>query len=178
MQRVNRGLAKGVAGLAALLLLTSAPMFAKNPAPGTLEKKVQHELFSVPWLNLFDDISFRVDGNVVTLFGDVRQPWMKNDAGSAVKHIEGVTRVDNEINVLPLSPMDDRIRAQAFRAIFNGPLFRYSEGVLGSIHIVVDNGRITLRGVVQNQSDSQLAYIRANGLSGVFSVKNELQIEK
>jgi hyperosmotically inducible protein len=167
---------KGVAALAASLFLISAPMFAKNPAPGTIETKVRHELFTIPTLNLFDDISFRVDSGVVTLFGDVRQPWMKSQAGNLVKHVEGVTRVDNEINVLPLSPMDDRIRVQAYRAIFNGPLFRYSQGVLGSIHIVVNNGHITLRGVVQNQGDSELAFMHANALPGVFSVKNELQI--
>lgn len=172
MKHVNRG----VAAFAASLFLIAAPMFAKNPTPDTLENKVRHELVMMPYLNLFDDISFRVDGNAVTLFGDVRQPWMKSDAGNVVKHIEGVARVDNEINVLPLSSMDDRIRVQAYRAIFNGPLFRYSLGVLPSIHIIVDNGHITLRGVVQNQGDSQLAYMRANGLSGVFSVKNDLQI--
>ena len=105
MKHVNRG----VAAFAASLFLIAAPMFAKNPTPDTLENKVRHELVMMPYLNLFDDISFRVDGNAVTLFGDVRQPWMKSDAGNVVKHIEGVARVDNEINVLPLSSMDDRI---------------------------------------------------------------------
>jgi|HubBroStandDraft_6_1064221.scaffolds.fasta_scaffold1032017_1 hyperosmotically inducible protein len=173
MKRVT--LAK-VAAMMAMAL--SAPMFAKNPVPDTIENKVRHELVMIPYLNLFDDISFRVDNGVVTLFGDVTQPVLKSEAGNVVKHIEGVARVDNTINVLPLSPMDDRIRLQAYRAVFSGPLYRYAMGIPGSIHIIVDNGRITLRGVVQNQGDSQLAYMRANGLPGVFSVKNELQVLK
>src|SRR5579862_840324 len=115
MKSVKRAkFAAVVAGLIAL----GAPMFAKDPALTTVESKVRHELVMLPYLNLFDDISFRVDNGVVTLFGDVTQPVLKSDAGNVVKHVEGVTRVDNQINVLPLSSMDDRIRMQAYRTIF------------------------------------------------------------
>ncbi len=174
MKSVNR--AKFAAVVAGLVALT-APMFAKNP-PDTIENKVRHELVMLPYLNLFDDISFRVDNGVVTLFGDVTQPVLKSDAGNVVKRVEGVTRVDNQINVLPLSPLDDRIRMQAYRTIFSGPLYRYAMGALPSIHIIVNNGHITLKGEVVSKADSELAYMRANQLGGVFSVDNELQVIK
>lgn len=153
-------------------------LLAKTPTPDTLQNKVRHELVMMPRLNLFDDISFRVDGGTVTLFGAVTQPWMKSDAGNVVKHVEGVTQVKNEIEVLPLSTMDNGIRAREYRAIFSGPLYRYALGTLPSIHIIVKNGNVTLTGVVSSQSDSQLAFMRANGVPGVFSVTNNLRIEK
>jgi hyperosmotically inducible periplasmic protein len=152
---------------------------AKAPTPDTLENKVRHELVMLPRMNLlFGDLSFRVDGGVVTLFGEVTQPVMKDDAGRAVKRIEGVTRVDNQVEVLPLSPMDDGIRVREARAVLSGPLFRYAMGTQPSIHIIVKNGNVTLTGIVSNASDSQIAYMRANGVPGVFSVKNELRVVK
>lgn len=155
-----------------------AVLLAKTPSPDTLENKVRHELVMLPRLNLFDDLSFRVDGGTVTLFGEVTQPVLKSDAFNVVKHIEGVTRVDNQIEVLPLSPMDNGIRLRTYRAVFSGPLNRYALGTLPSIHIIVKNGNVTLTGVVSNKFDSQLAYMRANGVPGVFSVTNQLRIEK
>src|SRR5271168_1031201 len=158
--------------------LAASAVFAAPPTLTPLENNVRHELVMLPYLNLFDDISFRVDGSTVTLFGEVTQPVLKSEAGSVVNHLEGVTRVDNQIEVLPLSSMDDNIRARAYRAVFAGPLFRYSMGTLPPIHIIVKNVNVTLRGVVSNQGDSQIAYMRVNGLAGVFSVKNELQVVK
>jgi hyperosmotically inducible periplasmic protein len=160
-------------GLAGATILS-----AKAPVPDTLEHKVRHELVMLPYLNVFDDLSFRVDGSTVTLFGSVTQPVMKSDAYNVVKRIEGVARVDNQIEVLPLSPMDNGIRAREYRAIYSGPLFRYAQGTLPSIRIIVKNGNVTLTGVVANKSDSQLAYMRANAVPGVFSVNNQLRVEK
>jgi hyperosmotically inducible protein len=160
------------------ILAGSAILSAKTPVPDTLEKKVRHELVMLPRLNVFDDLSFRVDGGTVTLLGEVTQPVLKSDAGNVVKRIEGVTRVDNEIEVLPLSPMDNGIRFREYRAIYSGPLYRYGLGTMPSIRIIVKNGNVTLTGVVDTQSDSQLAYMRANSVPGVFSVTNQLRVEK
>ena len=167
----------------AFAALALAPALVRASAgvdtPGTLENKVRHELRMLPYLNAFDDVSFRVDGNTVTLFGSVTQPVLKLDAGNAVKHVEGVTRVDNQIEVLPLSTFDNRIRLQTYRAIYGfGPLQRYGMGVIPSIHIIVKNGNVTLAGVVANDADRNWAYVRANGVPGVFSVTNQIQVEK
>jgi hyperosmotically inducible protein len=144
-----------------------------------LENKVRHELVTLPYLNVFDDVSFRVEGNTVTLLGQVTQPILKSDAESAVKHIEGVKRVENQIEVLPLSPFDNQIRLREYRAIFGfAPLQRYGMGVLPSVRIVVKNGHVTLTGVVSSEADRNMAYIRANSVSGVFSVDNQLRVEK
>jgi hyperosmotically inducible protein len=161
-------------GLAGSTTLSAAP---KSPSADTLEQKVRHELVMLPRLNLFDDLSFRVDGSTVTLLGKVTQPILQSDAVNVVKNIEGVTRVDNQIEVLPLSTFDNGIRAREYHAVFSGPLYRYALGTLPSIHIIVKNGNVTLRGVVSSQADSQLAYLHANGVPGVFSVDNQLRVE-
>jgi len=115
----------------------------------------------------------------VTLFGQVTRPTLKSDAANVVKHVEGVTRVDNKIEVLPLSGFDNRIRASEYRAIFgSGSLYRYAMGANPSIRIIVKNGNVTLEGVVSNEGDRNLAGIRANGVPGVFAVNNHLRIEK
>ena len=161
-------------GLAGSTILSAAP---KSPSADALEGRVRHELVMLPRLTLFDDLSFRVDGGVVTLFGEVTQPILKSDAGNVVKRVEGVTQVDNEIEVLPLSPIDNGIRAREYRAVFSGPLYRYAMGTLPSIHIIVKNGNVTLTGVVADQADSELAYMRANAVPGVFTVTNRLRVE-
>ncbi len=161
-------------GLIGSTILSAAP---KSPSANGLEGRVRHELVMLPRLTLFDDLSFRVDGSVVTLLGEVTQPILKSDAGNAVERIEGVTRLDNELEVLPLSPIDSGIRAREYRAVFSGPLYRYAMGTLPSIHIIVKNGDVTLTGVVENQSDSELAYIHANAVPGVFTVTNQLRVE-
>lgn len=143
-----------------------------------ITREVMHELLMLPYYSVFDDLAFKVDGgDTVTLYGAVTNPVLKSDAENAVKRIEGVEKVTNNIEVLPLSPNDNRIRHAAYRAIYGfGPLNRYSWGAWPSIHILVKNGHITLRGVVDNENDKNLAGIRANGVSGAFSVTNELEV--
>jgi hyperosmotically inducible protein len=152
---------------------------AKNPNAGTLEDKVRHQLVMLPYYNVFDNLSFRVDDGRVTLFGQVTQPVLKSDAQNAVKHVEGVTAVDNEIEVLPLSPFDNQIRRATYFAIYGfGPLERYGTGTQPSIRILVKNGNVTLAGVVNSETDRSLAALRANRVPGVFSVSNELVVER
>ena len=163
--------------LAAAALLAGGA-FAKT-VPDTLEHKVRHELVMLPYLSLFDDLSYRVDGSTVTLFGEVTEPFIKRDAENVVKRIEGVASVNDQIEVLPLSPMDNQVRWRTYRAIFGyGPLQRYSMGALPSIHIIVKNGNVTLKGLVSSNTDKQMAFMRANGVPGVFSVTNDLQVVK
>jgi len=141
-------------------------------------REVRHELVMLPYYGVFDDLSYRVDGHTVTLTGYVTRPTLKSDAGNVVKKIEGVEKVDNQIQVLPLSSMDDRLRIAEYRAIFGTPgLDRYAMQAVPPIHIIVDNGKVTLTGVVANQSDKDLAGVKANTVSGVFSVVNNLQVE-
>jgi hyperosmotically inducible protein len=133
----------------------------------------------LPYYGVFDNLAYRVDGSRVTLFGQVTQPKLKDDAGKAVKSIEGVQLVDNQIEVLPLSPMDDRIRLATYRAIYSkAPLQRYQLNAVPPIHIIVKNGHVTLVGVVANEGDKNIAGIAANGVSGVFSVDNNLTVEQ
>src|SRR5271157_4566814 len=134
-----------------------------------IAREVRHELIMLPYYGVFDDLAYTVNGGTVTLYGRVTRPTLKSDAGNVVKQIEGVTKVDNQIEVLPLSGMDDRIRMAEYRAIFGEPaLSRYALQAVPPIHIIVDNGNVTLVGVVANESDKNLAGIRANGVSGVF----------
>ena len=144
-----------------------------------LIKEVRHELVMLPYYGVFDNLAYRVDGDKVTLFGQVVRPTLKSDAENVVKRIEGVAHVQNEIEVLPLSPNDDSIRERVYRAIYSkAPLQRYSMMAVPPIHIIVKNGNVTLDGVVANQGDKDMANIAANGVSGVFGVKNELRTEK
>jgi hyperosmotically inducible protein len=148
-----------------------------NSTPKPLAERVRHELVMLPYYNVFDNLSFRVDGNTVTLFGEVTRPTLKSDAEHVVKRLEGVDRVVNHIEVLPLSPFDNRIRFATYRAIYGfEPLQRYGLGTQPSIRIIVKNGHVTLEGVVNNQSDRNIAALRANGVPGVFSVTNRLQV--
>ena len=163
----------------ACLALTS-PMFlqAKNTKP--LPERVRHELAMLPYYNVFDDLGFRVDNSgVVTLYGDVTNPVLKADASRTVQHVEGVTQVVNNINVLPLSPMDWQIRRAAYRSIFGySSMYRYAMGAMPSIHIIVANGHVKLEGVVTSEADKNIAGIRANSIPGVFAVENNLQVAK
>lgn len=143
-----------------------------------LNREVYHRLIMLPQLTIFDNLAFKVDGGDVTLMGQVRNAFLKDAAASTVKKIEGVDKVKNEIEILPPSPNDDRIRRQVARAIFNdNRLFPYSMGAVPPIHIIVKGGHVTLVGVVNNQTDKNEAGLRANGVPGVFSVKNDLQVE-
>jgi hyperosmotically inducible periplasmic protein len=142
-----------------------------------LNKEVRHELVMLPYLSVFDNLEYRVDGTKVTLSGQVVRPSLKEDAGRVVKGIEGVTEVDNQIQVLPPSPMDDQIRHAEFRAIYGFPsLSRYAEGAIPQLHIIVNNGHVTLYGIVDSQADKDTAGLRANSVPNVFSVTNNLQV--
>lgn len=141
-------------------------------------REVRHELVQIPWYSVFDNLSYTVDGSVVTLKGQVRNGNIKDEAQSAVKGIPGVTKVVNQIEILPASPMDGQLRMALYRAIYGEPeLERYAEGILRNIHIIVDQGHVTLEGSVDNETDRNLAYLRANGVPGVFSVTNNLQVQ-
>ena len=143
-----------------------------------ITKEVRHELLMLPYFGVFDNIAFKVDGYTVTLLGQVARPSLKSDAENVVKHIEGVEKVDNQIEVLPTSPMDDRLRRQLYRAIYGYPaLEKYALGVQKPIRIIVKNGHVALEGVVDNEGDKNFAGMRANGVSGIFSVTNNLRVE-
>lgn len=150
-----------------------------NPDEGRIAQKVRHELVMLPYYGIFDDLAFRVDGSTVTLFGSVTRPTLKSDAENVTKKVEGVDKVVNQIKVLPLSSMDDRIRIAEYRAIYGDPALstRYGYRALPSIHIIVENGHVTLKGIVSNAGDKNLVGIRANGVPGVFSVTNDLIVE-
>jgi hyperosmotically inducible protein len=165
---------------AAPVLLPASVSDPINVPRTALEKAVRHELVMLPFYNIFDDFSFQVNGGGhVTLMGQVTRPTLKSSAENVVKRLEGVTSVTNNIEVLPLSPMDDRIRMATYRSIYGFPaLQRYAMGSLPAIHIIVKNGNVTLTGVVATEADRNIANIRANGVFGVFSVKNELRVEK
>jgi len=170
----------GVPGLQAQAM-NSADRSVNPGAAGTqhITREVHHELVMLPYYGVFDNLAFKVDGRTVTLLGEVSRPTLKSDAENVVKKIEGVQRVDNQIKVLPLSPMDNRIRLAEYRAIYSeASLQKYALQAIPPIHIIVDNGKVTLVGVVMDKGDKNLAGIRANSVSGVFSVTNDLQIEK
>jgi hyperosmotically inducible protein len=144
-----------------------------------LSGQVRHELNMIPEFTVFDNLAYRVDGSTVTLVGQVRDAIVKDSAEARVKHLEGVERVDNQIEILPASFNDDRIRRQVARAVFNDSrLFNYGIQPVPPIHIIVKNGHVNLEGMVRTQTDKDDAFIRANGVSGVFSVQNNLQVEQ
>jgi hyperosmotically inducible protein len=144
-----------------------------------LEKEVRHELVMLPYFGVFDNLEFEVNGGEVVLMGQVTRPTLKSDAENVVKRIEGVTHVVNNIEVLPLSPFDDQIRLATYRAVLGyGPLTRYSWGPITPVHIVVKNGNVTLEGFVSNESDKNMATLRANSVPGVFHVTNDLKVDK
>ena len=174
MKNTNKTLI--VAALATALSLTNA-MAQPATNPDKLEKKVRHELLMMPYFSVFDNLSFRVDNGVVTLMGEVTRPTLRSDAQRVIERTEGVKTVVNTIEVLPLSPFDDRIRLATYRAIYGyGPLQRYGLGTQPSIRIIVKNGNVSLEGVVNNAMDRNLANMRANQVPGVFSVSNGLQV--
>ena len=142
-----------------------------------LIREVRHELIMLPYYGVFDNLTFRVDGRTVTLAGQVTNPTLKSDAERSVKRIEGVEKVVNNLEVLPPSPADDRIRKAVYRAIYSyGPLFKYGNMAVPPIHIIVKNGRVTLEGVVDNETDKNLAGMRANQVPGTFQVTNNLRV--
>ena len=144
-----------------------------------IAKEVRHQLVMLPYFGVFDDLGFTVNGSTVTLVGEVTRPTLKSDAGNVVKRVEGVSNIVNNIEVLPLSPDDDRIRRAVYRSIYGDSALstRYGFQALPSIHIIVKNGHVRLEGVVANEGDKNIAGIRANGVPGAFSVENDLRVE-
>jgi hyperosmotically inducible protein len=141
-------------------------------------KEIRHELVMLPYYGVFDNLAYRVDGYKVTLMGQVTRPTLKSDAEAVVKDIEGVESVTNNIEVLPLSPNDDRLRLALYRSIYGQTaLNRYALNAVPPIHIIVKNGNVTLEGVVANEGDKNIANIQANSVPGVFGVTNNLRVE-
>jgi hyperosmotically inducible periplasmic protein len=165
--------------IAVAALLLAASGWAQDRGTERLAKEVRHEIVMLPYYSLYDNLMFRVDGGTVTLMGQVVKPSLKSDAENVVRKIEGVERVVNEIEVLPNSMNDDRLRRQVYRAVFGASgLSRYAMSAVPSIHIIVKNGAVTLEGVTATESDKNFAYLRARGVHGAFSVTNHLQVEK
>ncbi len=163
---------------ACLPLAASEQRGISQKGEARIQREVRHQLVMLPYYSVFDNLAFKVDGDTVTLMGQVTRPVLKSDAETAVKGIEGVERVNNKIEVLPLSPSDDRIRLAAYRAIYSFPsLNRYAIQAVPPIHIIVKNGHITLEGVVASEADKNAAGIQANSVPGAFSVTNNLRVE-
>jgi hyperosmotically inducible protein len=143
-----------------------------------IQREVQHELRMLPYYTVFDNLQFKVDGDTVILSGQVVRPTLRSDAVAAVERVEGVTHVVDNIEVLPLSDFDNRIRLAVYRSIYGtAGLDRYAFQANPSIHIIVKNGNVKLEGVVANKMDKNIAGIRANSVSGVFSVTNDLRLD-
>ena len=165
--------------LVALLSISgvAAAYAQKEPKPTDLVKEVRHQLVLLPYYSVFDNLAFKVEGSKITLIGQVVRPSLKSDAEAAVKSVEGVSSVQNDIEVLPNSPMDDQTRRATYRAIYGeASLSRYGFQAMPSIHIIVKNGHVTLEGVVDSEADKNLAGLRANGVPNVFSVTNNLVV--
>jgi len=181
MKRITKGLTL----LLALSLVGTSALVAgdKNKQMMSpqerLHQEVFHQLVTLPFYGVFDDLSYSVDGDTVTLMGQVTRPTLKSDSERRVKKIEGVDKVVNQIEVLPLSPNDDRIRLAVYRAIFSNPgLDQYALRAVPPIHIIVKNGNVALTGVVSREGDKNQAGIIANGVSGVFGVTNNLKVDR
>jgi osmotically-inducible protein OsmY len=152
-----------------------------DPVEARIAKQVRHELLMLPWYSLFDDLEFTVQGRTVTLGGHVTSVHAvtKSDAEGVVKHIEGVDKVVNNIKVLPPSPLDDQVRRQTYDAISRtASLSRYFWQAAPSMHIIVDDQRVTLVGIVNNEGDKNMATIAADTVPGVFQVTNDLRVVK
>ena len=170
--------------VAVAMMLAALSSFAQQNPPSDravqrIQREVRHELLMLPYLDVFDNLAYKVDGYNVTLMGQVTRPSLKSDAENVVKRIEGVEKVDNQIEVLPPSPMDDQLRRRLYRAIYGFPsLQKYALGVQQPIRIIVKGGNVALEGVVDNEADKNTVGIRAKSVSGVFSVTNNLQVVK
>jgi hyperosmotically inducible periplasmic protein len=172
---------KVLALVAALAIGASAVAAAPVGSPqgdARMANKVRKELVTLPYYGMFDNLAYKIEGGTVTLYGQVVDAVTRKDAENRVKRIEGVERVINNIQVLPVSGFDNTIRVRTYRAIARqGGLYRYFMGANPSIHIIVSRGRVTLEGVVSNRMDSQLAYMAARQVPGVFEVTNNLRVE-
>ena len=143
-----------------------------------LSKEVRKKLLTLPYYGVFDNLAYSINGNTVTLHGQVVRPSTKSDAARNVATVPGVAKVVNNIEVLPVSGFDDSIRIRTLRALQRtGSLYRYFVGSNPSLHIVVDRGHVTLTGVVSSKLDRQLAYMTAQQVPGTFSVTNDLRLD-
>ena len=166
--------------VAGLLILSSQGFAAQatNTSRDKFIREIRHELVMLPYYGVFDNLSYKVDGGVVTLLGHVTRPTLKTSAERVVKDIEGVEKIINNIEVLPVSPNDDRIRVATYRAIYgHATLNRYGLQAVPPIHIIVKNGNVLLDGVVATEMDKNVANIQARGVPGVFNVENRLMVE-
>ena len=170
--------------MAGLALLFVPAAVAQHPTSAReterIQREVRHELVMLPYYSVFDDLEYSVNGETVTLMGQVTRPALKSDAESAVKQIEGVSKVVNNIEALPPSPTDDTIRRAVYVTLFSerSSLFRYGWAAIPSIHILVKGGRVTLTGIVDSEADKNTAGLLANGVPGIFSVTNNLKVAK
>jgi len=142
-----------------------------------LANKVRHELVMLPYYDVYDNLYFRIDGRTIILLGETPNANTKSSAGNVVKRIEGVEKVINNIEVLPPSSADERIRRATYEAIYTyGPLFKYSHSPVPPIHIIVKNGKVTLEGIVDSEPDKQMAGMQANQVPGTFQITNNLRV--
>jgi hyperosmotically inducible protein len=163
-----------------ILLAPFAQDQRKDSRTLRIEADVQQQLFTLPYYTVFDFLAFKVEpGGTIRLLGQVVRPTLKDEAERRVKNVEGVEKVINEIEVLPTSPTDDAIRQAVLRNIYGtDALDRYGFGSQPSIRIIVKNGRVTLEGVVDNESDKSIAGLKAREVNGVFEVKNNLTVAR
>src|ERR1051326_1225528 len=176
MNRLLRASA-ALLGLAAFAAQNQPTKTFSPKAQARIVKEVRHQILMLHDFGVFDNIAFKLNGYDVILVGQVSRPLLKSEAERVVKKIEGVERVDNRIDVLPVSPNDDRLRRDVFNAIYrSGPLEHYGVGSTRPIHIIVNRGHVILEGVVDREMDKNLAGIRASGVFGVFSVQNNLVV--
>jgi hyperosmotically inducible protein len=179
MRKTIRGFGLAVLALG-LLAMPMAASAADHDAAETalLANKVRKELVMLPFYSVFDNFTYRIDGDKVILSGAVTRPTLKTSAERVVARIEGVNQVENNIEVLPLSSFDNRIRRGVLYAVYGHPVLnRYALQSTGPIHLIVNNGHVTLEGVVSREMEKNVAFIQANSVPGVFSVTNNLRVE-
>ena len=175
MKRSTRTIAMG----AALLLASSLNLWAATPEDNArIAEQVRKQIVKLPYYSIFDNVQFEFHDGVVELSGDVYRPVMKKMVEKAAQRVEGVDSVTNNIEILPLSSYDDRIRVALMRQLYRNPVFtRHSIQAVPPVHIVVKNGNVTLEGVVNSELEKNVAFHVANGIHGVFSVTNNLRTE-
>ena len=181
MRYIKSFLVLAIAVLGFSFVNVEAQNFSDNGkvSQSNIEQKVRKEILRLPYFGVFDNIAYQVNGNTVTLYGKVVRPTTKSGAENVVERIDGVNNVVNNIEVLPLSRFDDSIRLRTLRTLANGgSLYRYFQGVNPSVKIIVDGGHLTLEGYVATRGDYNLMNVLANGVTGVFSVDNNLIVEK
>lgn len=179
---MKRSIIAGVVFLVLWTLLLAGQQAQKTVperAEERIQREVRHEILMLPFYRVFDNITYKVEGYNVTLLGQVTRPTLKKDIENVVKRIEGVEKVDNQIEVLPVSTMDDQLRLALYRAIYGYPaLERYALPVIKPIRIIVKNGNVALEGIVDSEGDKNMVNLLGNGVSGVFSATNHLEVAK